>query len=88
MELGNEEIYEAHRFIIVQFRNETRKTDNLLAIDLVPNSWVKKIKGVYFCSYPPSKEFEYIEQWTKEEKLPDRSWKLYQVKLINGSGND
>lgn len=85
--MSKEVAYLNYRYIIVRFCADSSKKYELLPIDLVPNSWVSESKGKYFCKYPPQKDFELVDNWSKEEKVPEKGWKSYPVQLISSSGN-
>lgn len=78
MSMSKEVAYLKYRYIIVRFCADSSKKDELLPIDLVPNSWVSESK---------CKDFELVENWSKEEKVPEKGWKSYSVQLISSSGN-
>lgn len=47
-----------YKFVVVFFPTEK-------LTELVPLSWIIKIKGQYFCYYPPQEEYNKVDKWTR-----------------------
>lgn len=68
-------------FVVVSFENwETEEGKKM--VELLPRSWVTCENGVWFCKYPPPKQYRLVHQWTKESKEPKRSWVASEVTII------
>lgn len=67
--------------IIVWFTT-IRRQDKKTCIDLVPREWLSKIKRTWFCKYPSKAYYNKVQEWSKERKSPESTWKKYIVKLI------
>lgn len=67
--------------VIVWFNNIRRK-DKKMYIDLVPKDWLVKPKRTWLCKYPPKSNYNKIQEWSKEGKAPELTWKKYPVKII------
>lgn len=48
----------------------------------MPREWLTKPKRTLLCKYPPKAEYNNVEQWSKECKSPESTWKEYSVKIL------
>lgn len=64
--------------VVVMFDGERRKCKKV--IDLVPRSWLTCFEeDIIFCSYPPDKDCDHVDEWTKAMVEPDPAWKKHRV---------
>lgn len=51
----------------------------------MPREWLTKLKRTWFCKYPPKTEYNNVQQWSKERKSPESTWKEYSVKFLQAA---
>lgn len=71
--------------VIVKFLNEKNPAGKDV-IEIVPRNWLHFEKDNWFCSYPPKEDEKFVDKWAKEGKIPQKGWKVFEVKILKDAG--
>ncbi|RLU22361.1 hypothetical protein DMN91_004639 [Ooceraea biroi] len=68
-------------YAIVRFDDGTSNSQKL--IDLIPSSWIYEVEGKgYFCSYPDSTDYCYLDNWLSTLESAETCWDSYAITII------
>ncbi|XP_018359973.1 PREDICTED: uncharacterized protein LOC108759158, partial [Trachymyrmex cornetzi] len=72
--------------LVVHFMSHKKFDKDSEAIELVPCSWLK-FTDKWMCYFPPKKDWNKVDKWTKISKKPDENWKTFEVLILKEAAN-